>query len=368
MATLFGRVLSVLATAAALGLAGTAHAQASAEPRIEPAQLAQAQPAQVAQAQPGAPGTTVVPARPPSADVWRDINAGKAFRTTLPDNEGGVLILRSGEEWRQLRNGPVTEISGWALVVMVLVISVFFAWRGTMKLHGPPSGRLIERFTLFERTAHWTMAISFVLLAITGLLLLFGKHVLLPIFGHGVMGWVGVVSKNVHNYVGPLFGIAIVIGFFTFLRDNYPKAEDKVWLQKGGGLFNDAHVPSHRFNAGEKLWFWGGLFFLGIIVSVSGFVLDFPNFGQSRSTMQLAWTVHAIGAVIFMLGSLGHIYMGTVGVEGAFKAMKTGHVDETWAKEHHEYWYDDIKAGKIPARHSTDVAPSASVGGRTATT
>jgi formate dehydrogenase subunit gamma len=362
MANMIGRALSAVALTAALGVAGPVLASApDAKASVQTAPVLVAQAAPVLLAQAATPDAT----RRASSDVWRDINAGREFYTALPNNEGGRLIQRSGETWRQARNGPVTEIGGWALVAMVLVVAAFFAWRGTMKLHGPPSGRLIERFTLFERTAHWTMAISFVLLAITGLLLLFGKHVLLPVFGHAAMGWIGVVAKNVHNYIGPLFGIAIVIGFFTFLRDNYPKAYDAVWLKKGGGLFNDAHVPSHRFNAGEKVWFWGGLFFLGIIVTASGLVLDFPNFGQTRSTMQIAWVLHAVGGLLFMLGAIGHIYMGTVGVEGAYKAMRTGYVDETWAREHHEYWYDDIKAGKIAAQRTEAQAPPV---GRTAAT
>ena len=135
--------------------------------------------------------------------------------------------------------------------------------------------------------------------------------------------------------------------FFTFVKDNLPRVYDFIWVRKFGGLFSDEHVPSHRFNAGEKVWFWGGLASLGLIVGASGLVLDFPNFGQTRNTMQIANIVHMVGSLMFILGALGHIYMGTVGVAGAYQAMRTGEVDETWAKEHHEYWYDDIKAGKI---------------------
>ncbi|MFN3629907.1 MAG: cytochrome b/b6 domain-containing protein, partial [Casimicrobiaceae bacterium] len=146
--------------------------------------------------------------------------------------------------------------------------------------------------------------------------------------------------------------LIFVLLFFTFVRDNWPKAVDLKWIAAGGGLFNDKHIPSERFNAGEKVWFWGGVMLLGIIVGGSGLVLNFPNFGQTRATMQSANLIHLSGSILFMIGALGHIYMGTVGMAGAFQAMKTGLVDETWAKEHHELWYDDIKAGKIPAVRS----------------
>jgi formate dehydrogenase subunit gamma len=130
----------------------------------------------------------------------------------------------------------------------------------------------------------------------------------------------------------------------TFISHNAPRAYDWVWVRKLGGLFSGTHVPSGKFNAGEKAWFWGGVTILGLIVSVSGLVLDFPNFGQGRETMQIANIVHATAAVLFMAMSLGHIYLGTIGQAGSYDAMRHGTVDETWAKEHHEYWYQQEMA------------------------
>ncbi|HYF57839.1 MAG TPA: formate dehydrogenase subunit gamma [Burkholderiaceae bacterium] len=300
-----------------------------------------------------------------NAPAWRAVNSEAEHVTTLPRWEGGRLIQTGGESWRQLRNGPVTVIGGWALVAAVVGVALFFALKGQMKLHGAETGRRIERFTLLERTVHWALAISFVLLAVTGILLLFGKHVVLPVIGATAFSWIAIVSKVVHNYVGPLFAVTVVATLLVFLRDNIPNRRDLEWVRKGGGMFTGEHVPSHRFNAGEKTWFWVGVFALGIAVSASGFVLDFPNFEQTRATMQLAWTVHAIGALLFMLMSVGHIYMGTIGMQGSYRAMRTGYVDETWAKEHHQLWYDDIAAGRIPARRSgTSSAPSAPSTGR----
>ena len=185
--------------------------------------------------------------------------------------------------------------------------------------------------------------------------MLFGKHVLLPVIGHTLFAWLTILLKNLHNFVGPVFALAVVALFFTFLKNNWPKLHDFNWLVKGGGLATAAHIPSDKLNAGEKIWFWMGALVLGLIVSVTGLILDFPNFEQTRATMQLTSVIHIIATVLFMSMALGHIYMGTIGMAGAFDAMKTGYVDEAWAKEHHEYWYEQMKksGGAIPASQSS---------------
>jgi formate dehydrogenase subunit gamma len=281
-----------------------------------------------------------------NAPVWREVRSGEAHFTTVRGQETGVLIQSEGNTWRHLRNGPVTQIGGWLLVVVPVAILLFWLIKGTIRLHGKPTGRQIKRFSGFERFVHWGTAISFLLLALTGVAILFGKHVLVPVFGHGVLSWVLTVGKLVHNYVGPLFGVFVLLMFFTFVRDNVWQACDAIWIRKAGGFLGGGHVPSSRFNFGEKTWFWFGVTFLGLIVTVSGLIMDFPNFGQLRADMQIANIVHAVAAILLMAASFGHIYMGTIGAEGAYQSMKTGYVDETWAKEHHEYWYDDVKAGR----------------------
>ncbi len=294
-----------------------------------------------------------------NAPVWRAVNSTQSHFTTLPANEGGVLIQSAGEDWRQLRNGPVTQWGGWALVAMLIIVIAFYLIRGTIRLSSPPTGRLIERFTVVERLAHWTTAITFVILAISGMLMLFGKHVVLPVFGYGAFSIVAQVSKSLHNFIGPVFSLAIIVTFILFVKDNFPEKGDMAWITRFGGMFTrNSHVPSGRFNAGEKAWFWGGLTLLGIIMTVTGFILDFPNFQQTRGQMQLAWTWHAIAAVLFIMGAMGHIYIGTLGMEGAYKAMRTGKVDETWAKEHHEYWYDDVKSGRIASGRTRPRIPA----------
>jgi len=175
-----------------------------------------------------------------------------------------------------------------------------------------------------------------------------------------LFGWLTYALKNVHNFAGPLFAVSTVIVLVTFVRDNLPKAEDVKWLLSGGGLFTGKEVPSHRFNAGEKVVFWGGVFLLGGLVIASGFVLDklIPGLIYERSTMQLANMVHGVATVLMMAMFIGHIYMGTIGMQGAYQAMREGYVDETWAKEHHELWYNDIQAGKIPAQRTPEAATS----------
>jgi formate dehydrogenase subunit gamma len=284
-----------------------------------------------------------------NAPVWRDVRSGETppYQTSqVRGIETTVLVQSGGEIWRQIRNGPITIYGGWLIVLVVAAIGLFYWRKGAIKLHGKPTGRLVERFNSWARIIHWSTAISFVILGITGLVILFGKYVVLPLLGPTVFSWLAVLAKNLHNFVGPLFAVCTVIMIVTFVKDNLPKAHDLKWFAKAGGLFTGEHVPSGRFNAGEKSWFWVGVILLGIVVSVTGFILDFPNFEQGRLVMQQANVVHAVAALVFIVLSLGHIYMGTIGIEGAYESMRNGYVDETWAKEHHEYWYNEVMAGK----------------------
>ena len=283
-----------------------------------------------------------------NAPIWKNARGAVEGYVSIPAPEAGVLIQDGGQNWRALRNGWFSVIGGWALVVMMLAIGGFYAWKGTVQLRDAPTGRMIERFTLLERMAHWSTAISFSVLAISGLILLFGKTLLIPVVGFTLFSWLAMFAKNLHNFLGPLFIVSCIITFVIFVRDNFPKVVDFKWIVNFGGLINGKHIPSEKFNAGEKIWFWGGLTTLGLVVGASGLVLNFPNFGQTRATMQLANLVHLTGATLFMLGAMGHIYMGTLGMAGALDAMKTGVVDESWAKEHHDIWYDEQrKAGNV---------------------
>jgi formate dehydrogenase subunit gamma len=305
-----------------------------------------------------------------NAPMWRQVGAGVNGYTSLPTSvapEAGNLIqpfvqypgsklTTAGEAWRQVRNNWIIPYGGSLLLIVTLAIALFYYSKGSMKLHGAETGRKIERFTPLERAAHWTNAIAFVLLAVSGVVIAFGKYFILPVIGTTLFGYFTYFLKNVHNFAGPLFAVSLIIVFVTFLKDNWPSKEDITWMLKGGGMFSGHEVPSHRFNAGEKVVFWLGVLGLGVIVVASGLVLDMliPGLIYERSTMQIANMIHGVATVLMMAMFLGHIYMGTIGMQGAYSAMRTGYVDETWAKEHHELWYNDIKAGKIPAQRSPE--------------
>jgi len=298
-----------------------------------------------------------------NAPFWGEVRKGEnPYQTTqVRGVETNILVQSGGQLWRELRNGPITVYGGWLLVLAVAALALFYWWRGQIKLSDAPTGRRIERFSGWERTVHWSTAISFVLLALTGTITLFGKYILLPMFGYTVFSWLATLSKSLHNFLGPLFAACTVLMFVTFVKDNIWQRGDFSWIVKAGGLFTGKHVPSWRFNIAEKSWFWLGVTFLGIAVSVTGFVLDFPNFAQGRETMQLANVVHASAAVLFIAAALGHIYLGTIGMEGAYESMREGMVDEAWAKEHHEYWYNEVKARHAPASGAASAAAASSM-------
>ena len=297
-----------------------------------------------------------------AAPTWRVVKEGTHNYSSLPALDSGVLIqpkaqfpgqaraTTAGEAWRQYRNGPLTTYGGWLLVLAVVGLAVIRMVAGKIRMKAPMTGRLIERFTSFERIVHWTVAISFVTLAFTGIAILFGKYVVLPLFGHTLFGWIAYAGKNIHNFVGPLFAVSLLVMFVTFVKDNLPGLTDIRWLARLGGLLGKGHAHAGRFNGGEKVWFWLGVVVLGMIVSASGFVLDMlvPGLVYSRGNMQVANLVHLVGAVLVSTVSLGHIYLGTIGMEGAYAAMRHGYVDDTGASEHHDLWYDDIVSGKVP--------------------
>ncbi|OGA67796.1 MAG: formate dehydrogenase subunit gamma [Betaproteobacteria bacterium RIFCSPLOWO2_12_FULL_65_14] len=286
-----------------------------------------------------------------NAPVWREVRKeAQEHTTTVRGREAGVLVQSAGQTWRQIRNGPVTFYGGWLVVLVVLIIAGLYFAKGPIKLHERPTGRLIERFSTVEMVVHWSTAISFCILGLSGLIMLFGKYVVLPVIGYTLFAWLTALSKNLHNFIAPLFILSVVVMIVIWLRDNLPRAYDWQWFRKSWAFFmRGEHIPSGRFNAGEKGWFWFGIVGLSIVVSWSGVILLFPNFDQTRAAMQEAWIWHAVAALIYIAISLGHIYMGTIGVEGAYGNMRTGYTDETWAKEHHQMWLDEVKSGKAAA-------------------
>lgn len=308
-----------------------------------------------------------------NAPMWRDVAAGRAGTSSLPASEApeaGVLIqqpvrypgtraVSAGEAWREVRNNWIVPYGGSLFVIFLGALAIFYFARGPLGHSENDAGLAsIERFTPFERSAHWANAIAFVCLVLSGIVMAFGKFFLLPVMGGALYGYFTYVLKNLHNFMGPLFAVSLVIIFFTFARDNFPQRGDLQWLLRAGGAFSKQgdEPPSWRFNAGEKVIFWGGVFVLGIVVVGSGLVMDklIPNLVYVRGTMQVAHMVHAIATVLIMCVFAVHIFIGTIGMRGAYRAMRDGWVDDSWAREHHAWWYDEVAAGRIPARRSRD--------------
>jgi formate dehydrogenase subunit gamma len=274
------------------------------------------------------------------------------------ESEGNVILQRGGNTWRVLRNGPLATISGFVLLAVPLMILGFYLMVGPARIEQPESGRRLVRFNLWQRLIHWATAITFLILAATGLIIMFGKNVLLPLIGHDPFSWVAIISKYLHNFVGPLFVLCSILMFFTFLRENLFRYWDWEWIKRGGGLVTHEHIPAGYFNAGEKLWFWGGVTLLGMLMSASGLVLDFVNFGQTRYILQMANYLHIAGASLYIAAAMGHIYIGTLGTPGAYHAMRHGTVDEEWARAHHEIWYEQASSGGTPDDHPPHGVPA----------
>jgi len=308
-----------------------------------------------------------------NAPFWRGVHdSGTTPGTSsLPGAEKGVLVqpfvqypgsraTNAGEAWRQVRNQWIIPYGGSLVLIMIVALAIAYFGKGPLGHADNTGTRRIERFTPFERSAHWLNATAFSVLAISGIVMAFGKFFILPVIGHLLFGWLTYVLKTAHNFFGPLFAVSLVIVFITFLRDNFPTKADLAWFMKIGDVLRDKEPPSHRFNAGEKVVFWFGVFLLGTIAVGSGLVLDrlIPGLDYLRSDMQVAHMIHAVATVLMVVLFLFHIYIGTLGMRGALTAMKDGYVDDEWAAEHHELWYRDIRDGKIPAQRTPEPQPA----------
>ncbi|WP_025770886.1 formate dehydrogenase subunit gamma [Thioalkalivibrio sp. HK1] len=259
------------------------------------------------------------------------------------NREANNLINGTGQNWRQIRNRIIAVYGGWILFGIIVAISLFYVIRGKVKLEDGNSGVKVQRWTPFERFVHWVTAVAFVILAATGLSLLFGRTVLIPLMGpEGFSVW-ATMAMGMHEFFGPwVFTPGVVFMIILWLADNIPEKGDLEWFIKGGGMVGKGHPSSGRLNAGEKVWFWFIATF-GAACVVSGIILCFPTlWEQTRDTMQLAHIVHGACSLMWIAFWLGHAYIGTIGSEGSLEAMTTGYVDVNWAKQHHDLWYEEI--------------------------
>ncbi len=299
------------------------------------------------------------------ADFWRAVRQGTQGTVPQPDPSAGQLIQSEGESWRAIRNGPLSTYGVWAILGIIALLALFFAIRGRIRIEHGRSGHTITRFGFIERFTHWLTATCFVVLALTGLNMLYGRYALRPLIGADAFATLTLAGKYAHNYLAFGFMLGVLLMIVLWLPYNFPNRHDFVWIAKGGGMFRKGvHAPASKFNAGQKLIFW--LVVLGgISVSFSGIMLMFPfqldafgptfgwinwMFGTSYPTqlapiqeMQLAQVWHAILGLFLTIVIIAHIYIGTIGMEGAFDAMGSGKVDENWAREHHDIWVRDLE-------------------------
>ena len=268
-------------------------------------------------------------------------------RVSIPDQKSGTLIQPGGRDWRQFHEVTLRWIGAIAILGMLVALVAFYLMRGQVKLESGYSGRRIVRFTAFERFVHWMTATCFIVLALSGLNITFGKPLLMPLIGEGAFAAWSQWAKYAHNYLSFPFSIGVFAIFLIWIAGNIPNKVDVEWAKRGGGLVGHDHPPANRFNGGQKLIYWI-VVIGGTAVAVTGYLLMFPFYATGIQGMQLAQTVHAIIAVLFVAAMLAHIYIGTIGMEGAFEAMGEGTVDVNWAREHHRLWLEQEQARTGP--------------------
>jgi formate dehydrogenase subunit gamma len=268
-------------------------------------------------------------------------------RITIPDDRAATLERPAGRDWRAFHQGTMTRVGAIAVLGTLLLLAAFYLIRGRIRLQSGFSGRTITRFNAFERFMHWLTAACFIVLALSGLNVAFGKSVLLPLVGPQAFTNISIVAKWAHNFLAWPFMLGVALMFLVWIKDNIPSGVDVRWFAAGGGIVGKGHPPARRFNGGQKVIFWT-VVLGGAALSVSGFYLLFPPFAGGVLNLQFWNVVHGIVSVLMVAAMLGHIYIGSIGMEGAFDAMGSGEVDLNWAKEHHSLWVaEEIQKGHV---------------------
>lgn len=314
-------------------------------------------------AQVGGPvvGTQANPVAPnASADeleLQRALTGGRiAGRVSIPDAQSASLV-QPGRDWRAFQNVTLAWIGGVAVLGMLAIVVLYYAAKGRIRIDAGRSGRTIQRFNALERGAHWMTASSFIVLALSGLNLTFGRYLILPLIGPDAFATLTLWGKYAHNYLSFAFALGVVLLFLLWVKDNIPNRKDVAWFKAGGGLLAGGHPPAGRFNGGQKMVFWITVIG-GTLVAVSGYVLMFPFAVTDIAGQQLGSIVHGILSVLMIAAMIGHIYIGSLGMEGAFDAMGSGKVDVNWAREHHALWVEEEMA-KARQTVSGGAAPKA---------
>ena len=270
-------------------------------------------------------------------------------RVTIPDVKSATLIRPAGREWREFHQGTMHLIGGIAILGMLALLAVFYVTRGKIMIPGGPTNRTITRFGGFDRFVHWTTAGCFIVLALSGLNITFGKSLLIPLLGESAFAATAQLGKYAHNYLAFPFMIGLALMFLIWVKDNIPGMIDVQWFAQGGGLIGKGHPKAKRFNGGQKMVFWS-VILGGAALSVSGWYLLFPYTAGGVLNLQFWNVVHGVVSMLLIGAMLAHAYIGSIGMEGAFDAMGSGEVDLNWAKEHHSLWVEDeMKKGVVPA-------------------
>ena len=276
---------------------------------------------------------------------------------SIPDTKSYTLEQPAGRDWRHFHEVTLRWVGAIAILGMLVLLVVFYLVRGMVRLESGRSGRVIVRFNAFERSVHWMTAACFIILALSGLNITFGRPLLLPLMTPEAFTAFSEWAKYAHNYLSFPFTLGVVMIFLMWIGGNIPNRVDVEWLKRGGGIVGHDSPPAERFNAGQKIIYWI-VVLGGTAAAVSGYVLIFPFYGTTVAGMQQAEMVHSVVAMLFIAAMLGHIYIGTIGMEGAFEAMGSGIVDVNWAKEHHSLWLEDIEARKAATRSPPGSVPA----------
>ncbi len=318
------------------------------------------------------------------ADLWRKVREGEgnliqAPGRASPEEAAMGNMISGGQMWRDVRNGPLSSYGGMALGGIIVLLALFFAARGKIMIDHGPAGVTIERFKLIERIGHWLTAVSFVVLGLTGLNILYGKTVLMPVLGHEIFSAITIAGKYLHHGGAFTFMAGLVLIFLMWVKHNIPDLTDVKWFAAGGGIFvKGSHPPAKKFNGGQKIIFW--LTILGgASLSLSGwslmFPFEYPMFAKTFAVIntvgfnlpaelspiqeqQLAQLWHSIVSIFMIIVILAHIYIGSIGMQGAFDAMGSGQVDLNWAREHHSLWVEEVEANQTAENARNTAAPA----------
>ncbi len=311
------------------------------------------------------------------SDLWRAVKRGDRGSVSISDKKSGVLIQSGGQVFRDIRNGPMFTYGAAAIIGVIAILSLFYMLRGRIRIDSGKSNVTVTRFNSFERFSHWLLAVSFVILGLSGLNMVYGKYLLTPLVGKSGYGDIAMAGKWLHNFVAFAFILGLVLILLLWIRHNFPNRHDIIWLLKGGGMFTrGSHPPAKKFNAGQKILFWL-IIFGGASIALSGISLMFPfqlslfadtfeivnRLGFNLPTeltgieeMQLSLVWHSVASIFMVCVIIAHIYIGSVGMEGAFDAMGSGEVDKNWAKEHHSVWVEELESKERAKAASKQVA------------